>query len=104
MNARRRIMGIVTSDKMDKTVVVEISRTYRHPLVGKIVHDFKRVKAHDEKNECKIGDKVLLVESAPLSKEKRWVVESIIKRDEKKEIVEEITEELAAELKEGAQE
>ena len=85
MNARRRIMGIVTSDKMDKTVVVEISRTYRHPLVGKIVHDFKRVKAHDEKNECKIGDKVLLVESAPLSKEKRWVVESIIKRDEKKE-------------------
>lgn len=104
MNARRRIMGIVTSDKMDKTVVVEISRTYRHPLVGKIVHDFKRVKAHDEKNECKIGDKVLLVESAPLSKEKRWVVESIIKRDEKKEIVEEITEELAAELKEGAEE
>jgi len=104
MNARRRIMGIVTSDKMDKTVVVEISRTYRHPLVGKIVHDFKRVKAHDEKNECKIGDKVLLVESAPLSKDKRWVVESIIKRDEKKEIVEEITEELAAELKEGAQE
>lgn len=104
MNARRRIMGIVTSDKMDKTVVVEISRTYRHPLVGKIVHDIKRVKAHDEKNECKIGDKVLLVESAPLSKEKRWVVESIIKRDEKKEIVEEITEELAAELKEGAQE
>ncbi len=104
MNARRRIMGIVTSDKMDKTVVVEISRTYRHPLVGKIVHDYKRVKAHDEKNECKIGDKVLLVESAPLSKEKRWVVESIIKRDEKKEIVEEITEELAAELKEGAEE
>ena len=49
MNERRRLMGTVTSDKMDKTVVVEIRRTYRHPLVGKVVHDFKRVKAHDEK-------------------------------------------------------
>ena len=104
MNARRRLMGTVTSDKMDKTVVVEIRRTYRHPLVGKVVHDFKHVKAHDEKNECKIGDKVMIVESAPLSREKRWVVESIIKHDVKQEIVAEITEEIADELKEGADE
>ncbi len=79
MNARRRLMGTVTSDKMDKTVVVEIKRTFRHPLVGKVVHDLKRVKAHDENNECKIGDKVMIVESRPLSREKRWVVQSIVK-------------------------
>ena len=83
MNQRRRLMGTVTSDKMDKTVVVEIRRTYRHPLVGKVVHDFKRVKAHDENNECKIGDKVMIVESRPLSREKRWVVQSIIRHEEK---------------------
>ena len=83
MNERRRLMGTVTSDKMDKTVVVEIRRTYRHPLVGKVVHDFKRVKAHDENNECKIGDKVMIVESRPLSREKRWVVQSIIRHDVK---------------------
>ena len=85
MNQRRRLMGTVTSDKMDKTVVVEIRRTYRHPLVGKVVHDFKRVKAHDEKNECKIGDKVMIVESRPLSRDKRWVVQSIIRHDVKGE-------------------
>lgn len=83
MNERRRLIGTVTSDKMQKTVVVEIRRTYRHPLVGKVVHDFKRVKAHDEKDECKIGDKVMIVESRPLSREKRWVVESIVKHNEK---------------------
>ena len=85
MNERRRLMGTVTSDKMDKTVVVEIRRTYRHPLVGKVVHDFKRVKAHDENSECKIGDKVMIVESRPLSREKRWVVQSIIRHDVKGE-------------------
>ena len=85
MNERRRLMGTVTSDKMDKTVVVEIRRTYRHPLVGKVVHDFKRVKAHDENNECNIGDKVMIVESRPLSREKRWVVQSIIRHNEKDE-------------------
>ena len=83
MNERRRLMGTVTSDKMDKTVVVEIRRTYRHPLVGKVVHDFIRVKAHDENNECKIGDKVMIVESRPLSADKRWVVQSIIRHDVK---------------------
>ena len=104
MNARRRIMGTVTSDKMDKTIVVEIRRSYRHPLFGKVVHDVKHVKAHDENNECKVGDKVMIVESQPLSKEKRWVVQSVIKRDEKKEIIEEVSSELAEAMNEGAQE
>ncbi len=77
MNERRRITGIVKSNKMTKTVVVEISRTYRHPVYKKVVHLSKRVKAHDELG-CNIGDKVQIVETRPLSAEKRWVVESII--------------------------
>lgn len=80
MNERRRITGVVTSNKMTKTVVVEISRTYRHPLYRKVVHLSKRVKAHDEIG-CQIGDQVQIVESRPLSKDKRWVVETIIKRE-----------------------
>jgi small subunit ribosomal protein S17 len=79
MNDRRRLTGVVTSNKMMKTVVVEIVRTYRHPLYGKVVHLSKRVKAHDELG-CEIGDKVQIVESAPISREKRWVVETILKR------------------------
>lgn len=78
MNNRRRITGIVTSNKMTKTVVVEIGQTFRHPLYKKVVHTSKRVKAHDELS-CQIGDEVQIVESRPLSKDKRWVVESIIK-------------------------
>ena len=85
MNSRRRIMGTVTNDKMDKTVVVEIKRSYRHPLLGKVVHDLKRVKAHDENNACKIGDKVMLVETRPISRDKRWAVEEIVKVNEKVE-------------------
>jgi small subunit ribosomal protein S17 len=80
MNERRRITGVVTSNKMTKTVVVEIGRTFRHPLYRKVVHLTKRVKAHDEKG-CQIGDKVQIVESRPLSRDKRWVVEEIIKRE-----------------------
>ena len=79
MNERRRITGVVTSNKMQKTVVVVISRTFRHPLYGKVVHTHKKVMAHDELG-CQIGDKVQIVESAPLSARKRWVVESIIKQ------------------------
>ena len=104
MNSRRRLIGTVTSDKMDKTVVVEIKRTYRHPLVGKVVHDQKRVKAHDENNECKIGDKVMIVESRPLSRDKRWVVQQIITHDMKQEITAEIDEGLAEVLEKGAEE
>jgi small subunit ribosomal protein S17 len=80
MNERRRITGVVTSNKMTKTVVVEISRTFRHPLYRKVVHLSKRVKAHDEMG-CQIGDRVQIVESRPISKDKRWVVESIIRRE-----------------------
>ena len=87
MNKRRRLNGVVTSDKMTKTVVVEISRTYRHPLYKKVVHSRKRVKAHDELGS-RTGDQVRIVESRPLSKEKRWVVESILRRNKTTQDVE----------------
>jgi len=80
MNNRRRITGVVTSNKMTKTVVVEITRVFRHPLYRKVVHSSKRVKAHDEIG-CKIGDRVEIVESRPLSRDKRWVVENIVKHE-----------------------
>ena len=80
MNNRRRMTGVVTSNKMTKTVVVEITRIYRHPLYKKVVHSSKRVKAHDEL-DCQIGDQVKIVASKPISREKHWVVESIIKRE-----------------------
>ena len=80
MNNRRRMTGVITSNKMQKTVVVEITRSYRHPLYKKVVHRSKRVKAHDEVG-CQIGDKVQIVESRPLSRDKRWVVETVIKKE-----------------------
>ena len=80
MNNRRRLAGIVTSNKMQKTVVVEVTRTFRHPLYLKVVHSSKRMMAHDELG-CQIGDHVRIVESRPLSSKKRWVVEEIIRRD-----------------------
>ena len=80
MNTRRRITGVVTSNKMDKTVVVEITRTYRHRLYKKVVSSRKRVMAHDELG-CEIGDRVTIVESQPISRRKRWVVEEILRRD-----------------------
>ncbi len=79
MNNRRRVNGVVTSDKMTKTVVVETTRTYRHPLYKKVVFNKRRVKAHDELGS-KVGDQVCIVESRPLSKTKRWVVQEILKR------------------------
>lgn len=81
MNNRRRMTGFVTSDKMTKTVVVEVTRTYQHPLYKKVVHASKRFKAHDELG-AKVGDEVVLVESRPISRDKHWVVESIIRRQE----------------------
>ena len=80
MNDRRRMTGVVISNKMSKTVVLEISRKFRHPLYRKVVHSSKRVKAHDEIG-CQIGDQVQIVESRPLSRDKRWVVESIVKKE-----------------------
>jgi len=84
MNERRRMIGFVTSNKMTKTVVVEITRTFRHPLYRKVVHSYKRVKAHDELG-CQIGDQVQIVESRPISKDKHWVVESILRHEIKTE-------------------
>jgi small subunit ribosomal protein S17 len=80
MNQRRRLTGVVTSNKMDKTVVVEISRTFQHQLYKKVVHTRKRIMAHDEKG-CQVGDRVQLVESRPISKNKSWVVEEILRHD-----------------------
>ena len=72
--------GIVVSDKMDKTVVVEVVRTVTHPLLKKTLRRTKRFKAHDEHNECRVGDRVLIMETRPLSKEKRWRVVRILER------------------------
>jgi len=80
MNKRRRMVGVVTSNKMQKTVVVEVSSTFRHPLYKKVVHSRKKVMAHDELG-CEIGDRVKIVESRPISKRKRWVVEEILRRE-----------------------
>ncbi|MDH3942950.1 MAG: 30S ribosomal protein S17 [Anaerolineae bacterium] len=79
MNNRRRMNGVVTSNKMDKSVTVEISRRFQHPLYRKTVTRKSRVMAHDEL-DCQIGDQVLIVESKPISKRKRWVVTEITKR------------------------
>ena len=84
MNNRRRIVGVVTSNKMTKTVVVEIARKFRHPLYRKVVHTSKRVKAHDEIG-CQIGDEVQIVESRPISRDKSWVVEEIMKHETRTE-------------------
>ena len=78
MNKRRRVEGVVTSDKMQKTVVVKTTRTFRHPLYGKVVESNHKLTAHDEM-DAKVGDEVRIVESRPLSKTKRWVVEAILK-------------------------
>lgn len=83
-NKRRRLTGFVTSNKMEKTVVVELTRRYRHPRYGKVVTSNNRVKAHDEL-ESNIGDQVKIVESKPISKTKRWVVEEVLKRSVREE-------------------
>ncbi len=77
---RRMLEGKVVSDKMDKTVVVEISRLARHPTYNKRITRIAKVKAHDEKNECRVGDRVRLMETRPLSREKRWRVAEIVER------------------------
>ncbi|MGQ9585442.1 MAG: 30S ribosomal protein S17 [Anaerolineae bacterium] len=83
MKSRRtRLVGRVTSDKMDKTVVVRVERLKRHRVYGKVMRVFKKYKAHDEENACREGDLVRIVESRPLSREKRWVVEEILERAE----------------------
>ena len=78
MNNRRRLIGTVKSNKMEKTVKVEVSHTYQHPLYHKVVRGTNTFVAHDEIG-CNVGDKVRIVESAPISRTKRWVVEEVIK-------------------------
>jgi len=72
--------GIVVSDKMDKTVVVEVSRTVLHPVYKKFVRRRKRFMAHDEENRCRIGDEVMIVETRPLSRQKNWRVQKIVRQ------------------------
>ncbi|AKX95311.1 30S ribosomal protein S17 [Neomoorella thermoacetica] len=79
-NYRKTRVGSVVSDKMDKTVVVAVEDRVRHPLLNKIIRHTRKFKAHDEKNECRIGDKVRIMETRPLSKEKRWRVVEIMER------------------------
>ena len=79
-NLRKTRVGKVVSDKMDKTVVVAIEDNVKHPLYKKIVKNTVKLKAHDENNECGIGDRVLIMETRPLSKDKRWRVVEIIEK------------------------
>ena len=79
-NLRKTRVGIVTSDKMDKTIVVSIVDNVKHPLYGKIVKRTYKLKAHDEKNECNIGERVRVMETRPLSKDKRWRLVEIIEK------------------------
>ena len=79
-NLRKTRVGIVTSDKMDKTVVVSVKDRVQHPLYKKIVNRTIKFKAHDENNECGIGDRVMIMETRPLSKDKRWRVAVIIEK------------------------
>jgi small subunit ribosomal protein S17 len=79
-SARKQLIGDVVSDKMDKTVVVRVERLTRHPRYGKVLRRTKKYKAHDEENTCRVGDRVCIVESRPLSREKRWVVVEIVER------------------------
>ena len=79
-NLRKTKVGVVSSDKMDKTIVVSIADHVKHPLYGKIIKRTVKIKAHDENNECGIGDKVLVMETRPLSKDKRWRLVKIIEK------------------------
>jgi len=79
---RKRREGVVVSDKMNKTVVVEVERLVRHPTYHKFLRQRRRYKAHDEKNQCRVGDRVRIVETRPLSAQKRWTVQAILLRPE----------------------
>jgi small subunit ribosomal protein S17 len=79
-NTRKTREGLVVSDKMDKTVVVSVEDRVKHALYGKVMRKSARLKAHDEKNECGIGDRVLLMETRPLSATKRWRVVEILEK------------------------
>jgi len=77
---QKTLVGVVTSDKMEKTVIVMVNRLVLHPVYKKYVRKRKKIKAHDEQNQCHVGDKVLLMETRPLSREKRWRVKEVLER------------------------
>ena len=77
---RKTRIGRVVSDKMDKTVVVAVQEHYRHPVYKKVMRSTYKLKAHDENNECRVGDKVLVMETRPLSKDKRWRIVEIVEK------------------------
>ena len=79
-NLRKTRVGKVVSDKMDKTVVVAVVDSVKHPLYNKVVKRTYKLKAHDENNECKVGDRIKVMETRPLSKDKRWRLVSIIEK------------------------
>lgn len=80
VKGKKKLIGEVSSDKMDKTIVVKVQRLFRHPRFNKMVRRTSKFKAHDHKNECHIGDKVHIIENRPLSKQKRWRVLEIISK------------------------
>ncbi len=79
-NLRKTLIGIVESNKMDKTIVVKVEDSVRHPIYKKTVKRTYKLKAHDENNECQIGDKVKVMETRPLSKDKRWRLVEVIEK------------------------
>ena len=79
-SSRQTLTGLVVGDKMDKTVTVQVERTVMHPLYKRFIKKSKRFAAHDETNECKVGDRVVIVATRPLSKRKRWRVRDIAER------------------------
>ena len=79
-NLRKTRVGLVTSDKMDKTIVVSVTDNVKHPLYNKIVKRTYKLKAHGENNECRIGDRVKVMETSPLSKDKRWRLVEIVEK------------------------
>ena len=79
-NLRKERIGVVSSNKMDKSIVVAVKWKEKHPIYGKFVNKTKKYHAHDEKNECNVGDTVLIMETRPLSKTKRWRLVNIVER------------------------
>ena len=79
-NLRKVMVGTVTSNKMDKTIVVAVETSVKHPIYGKIVKKTYKLKAHDEENQCQIGDRVKVMETRPLSKDKRWRLVEVVEK------------------------
>ena len=79
-NLRKTLIGTVVSNKMDKTIVVAVETSVKHPIYGKIVKKTYKLKAHDEENQCQIGDRVKVMETRPLSKDKRWRLVEVVEK------------------------